>query len=1763
MDIHQLVASKTDDKKLEKFFHELQKFDKKKDYSKLSKNQIELGLIFLNGIPELRLTENDPNHYYTEYIAQDSKKYQRIVALCGGETSKNNIWDENNALWTYFFGEDKAKFIKDVMQLYPKMPFQQSLRAPNIKNTHFINQINGIISLLGEFRYDFTLAEYAIYSNYLHLYNSNITYLWAAAINKKDKNIFPIILDIILGKHETGTVSQPIIKAMLLSDNEEAWGAVEKLLLAAQRQEGLRQVVLDSLSQVSVGAMKHFIKLILKEKLTRFSSVIRALNSWANLGWEAEKESTIIRFLELSDKFLNEVSEEKPLLVDSKLFLDAVANANTSKDNSEIYMALWAQGVYDVEKTYPLLDYLTDNQDNKNNTQANNQILALYFVQQINFPEISIKYGLKLLKSNNLEILAFVLPLLMNQNLTPANYFSLFKNNKAEIFDILKEKLKVLPAKPKTFEGLIFPWHKAEVSKDNAFGVMLHLTDFTEEKEIDKILPFFGEMNTSQRQHIVYFILLNNYKYEADGRVVQPPLTQKQRAFAFSIIKDKADYVRTAAINAFKNEEIEENELPIFEDILSRKSAGMRKTVIDIFLRLKPPLLQISIERLLKSAAEQRLAGLDLLTQAKIAKLLPLEWINKTALKFSENPKITAQEKIMVDVLVSNSATLDYNAENGFGLYNPQNITPAQNPTFPTTGEYAEKTKNNPAGLSVSLENINNAFEELKKLYLENKNFEYTIDHWDNSVQTVLLGNNFATLKINTTDFTNEQNFENYPLAKIWRKWFDDAKFTDLDWYLIALGRNIAPMILPENQQEIPTEKEEKSGKKNSKTSHGGKKLASDNQGENQDAFIAFFQKTFQKVNDKTIQATIPTVGEGWNNPIDQIMVIFMYLVDYPKKLEFLEGLLKTLYASVDKDEVSKLFVQKDQWENEYYQTWRDGAIFTQILSNYNYLSQSSDTSDAQFTEFWQLEKWVNQTMPEYPNKPLYFAAMQHSARAFSLNLITKDELFARIMQPDFITSITTKPIKKDVFYGYEYQKPILEQFPYLNDYKDIVRDRILEIELKRGDTATPVTHLATSLQSLFGISVFVDILIGLGKDTLNRGYIYYWGGQTSKKEVLSTLLKRCETLPNETQTDFNEKIKAAKITEKRLVEAATYAPQWLKYVAENLGWKDMQKAVWWLHAHTNSYHSAETETEIAKYSKVEIADFKEGAVDREWFKEAYESLGEERWKLLYDAAKYISDGNGHIRAKLYADVILGNITLEDITKKITEKRNQDYLRVFGLFALSAKNQEKEVLSRYQFLQKFKKESKAFGAQKQASEALAVRIAMDNLARTAGFPDPMRLTWAMETQEAIDIIDRAKALNFNEVTISLIIDEDGKASLECFKADKQLKNIPDSLKKEPAVIELKEFNKTLNDQYKRTRKSLEEAMVNGDVFMLSEISNLMNHPVVSPMLRKLVLKTEKTTPNPSLKGGEQKTPLLPKEGQGVVKTGFSLGFWKENNLVAATGEVFEPNASIQIAHCVDLYEDKHWSDYQKYCFENQIKQPFKQIFRELYIPTGDELKEKTISRRYAGHQVQTFKTVALLKGQGWTVDYDEGLQKVFHKEHYIAKMYAMADWFTPSEIESPTLETIEFIDQKTGKLVVFEDMNKRIFSEVMRDIDLVVSVAHVGEVDVEASQSSVELRVALVRETMRLFKITNVTLKDAHALIKGTRGDYSVHLGSGVAHKVASSALFILPVHSQQRGKMFLPFLDEDPKTAEIMSKILLLSKDNEIQDPTILSQLL
>jgi hypothetical protein len=60
-----------------------------------------------------------------------------------------------------------------------------------------------------------------------------------------------------------------------------------------------------------------------------------------------------------------------------------------------------------------------------------------------------------------------------------------------------------------------------------------------------------------------------------------------------------------------------------------------------------------------------------------------------------------------------------------------------------------------------------------------------------------------------------------------------------------------------------------------------------------------------------------------------------------------------------------------------------------------------------------------------------------------------------------------------------------------------------------------------------------------------------------------------------------------------------------------------------------------------------------------------------------------------------------------------------------------------------------------------------------------------------------------------------------------------------------------------------------------------------------------------------------------------------------------------------------------------------------------------------------------------------------------------------------------------------------------------------------------------------------------------------------------VVYLQSGGSLCIVPVHSQQRDRLFLPFADDDPKTAEVVAKVLMLARDREIKDPTILEQIL
>ena len=364
-----------------------------------------------------------------------------------------------------------------------------------------------------------------------------------------------------------------------------------------------------------------------------------------------------------------------------------------------------------------------------------------------------------------------------------------------------------------------------------------------------------------------------------------------------------------------------------------------------------------------------------------------------------------------------------------------------------------------------------------------------------------------------------------------------------------------------------------------------------------------------------------------------------------------------------------------------------------------------------------------------------------------------------------------------------------------------------------------------------------------------------------------------------------------------------------------------------------------------------------------------------------------------------------------------------------------------------------------------------------------------------------------------------------------------LKSLPKTVNKDKKFVELRQGSTHLKRQASRVKQSLEAAMCRDDAFSGDELMQLSDHAILWPQLQRLVLVGEGIMGYPA------------KRGKALVDHSGNL-------------EPVKKNEQLRVAHPHDLLRSKQWDRWQHECFAAERLQPFKQVFRELYVVTRQEKKDKTFSNRYAGQQVSRRQAHALWGSRGWSVDEYEPVFKTFHHERINVSVSFNFGITTPLEVEGLTIDQVRFERRDEIKPLKLTDVPPALFSEVMRDLDLVVSVAHAGEVDPEASASTVEMRSTLLQETCQLLQLNNVRLKKTHAFIKGQLGEHTVHLGSGVVHRMPGGSVCIVPVHSQHRVRLFLPFADDDPRTAEVVSKTLLLARDDEIDDPIILEQL-
>ena len=497
-----------------------------------------------------------------------------------------------------------------------------------------------------------------------------------------------------------------------------------------------------------------------------------------------------------------------------------------------------------------------------------------------------------------------------------------------------------------------------------------------------------------------------------------------------------------------------------------------------------------------------------------------------------------------------------------------------------------------------------------------------------------------------------------------------------------------------------------------------------------------------------------------------------------------------------------------------------------------------------------------------------------------------------------------------------------LSRFEFLKPLVDRCRKRILEVELTRGDNPTAASGPALSLRYVEGIPNLVGILQTLGKRNFVR--VRSWSRDNQSLEtVMSHLTRSCFPLATETAADFSRLVKAGNINETRLVELAVYAPQWAQFVEAALGWPGLTEGVWWIHAHTKGSDWTVDkdireiwEADMKARTALSGADMLEGGVDVQWFHRIYKALGAKRWNVLYEAAKLASTGAGHARAQLFADAMLGDISKRELVRRITQKRHQDAVRALGLLPLAeGPKRESDLLARYKVIQEFRRGSKQFGSQRQASEKRAAQIGQQNLARTAGFADPIRLEWAMEAKAVEDLAEGPIEVSVEGVTVSLGIDAWGDIEFSVSRDGKTVADIPAKLKKHPQIAALRTRKVELKRQASRIRPSLEQFMVRGDEFTGAELRDLMKHPLLAPMLKNLVLI-----------------------GEGILGYPVHDGQALENHGGAV--EAIKAGEKLRIAHPHDLLPAADWHRWQQDCFARERIQPFKQVFRELYPPAG-------------------------------------------------------------------------------------------------------------------------------------------------------------------------------------------------------------------------------
>jgi hypothetical protein len=494
-----------------------------------------------------------------------------------------------------------------------------------------------------------------------------------------------------------------------------------------------------------------------------------------------------------------------------------------------------------------------------------------------------------------------------------------------------------------------------------------------------------------------------------------------------------------------------------------------------------------------------------------------------------------------------------------------------------------------------------------------------------------------------------------------------------------------------------------------------------------------------------------------------------------------------------------------------------------------------------------------------------------------------------------------------------------------------------------------------------------------------------------------------------------------------------------------------------------------------------------------------------------------------------------------------------------------------------------------------------IEKALDNAAGQAGMPLQEIEEISVPTYGLQEVGVRRTKLG--EFGVDLVVTGTSTTELSWIKPDgKRQKSVPKAIK-EHSAEELKEIKAAAADLRKMLpaqRDRIENLYLEQKTWTyLAWRERYFDHPLVGTLARRLIWK---------FTNQERTGAGVFYEGQIVGRNGHMLNWLEDSTRV----ELWHPMQE-------DPGEVLAWRDWLA---ELEIRQPFKQAHREVYLLTEAERTTRTYSNRFAAHVIKQHQFNALCAARGW-----KNKLRLMVDDEYPPATRELPGWGLRAEFwveglgdnyGADTTEAGTYLYLATDQVrfynidarenyahaggggyavgfraqgaptepLALEEIPPLVLSEVMRDVDLFVGVASVGNDPNWAdggpegryrdywtsysfgalSQTAKTRRLVLQRLIPRLKIADRCRLQGRFLIVRGDVRTYKIHLGSGnILMEPNDQYLCIVPTSAPTTGaignRLFLPF-EGDRTLGIILSKAFLLAEDINIKDPTILHQI-